>query len=282
MMGIKKRKGVSIAKLLLSVFLLIWAVIQLYPLIWLALFSLKDNSEIFGGNIAGFPKVPKWENYPDALRQGGVLVYFFNSLFVTAITIAVTIILSSTTAYAISRMKWKLSGKVMMFLLLGMMVPVHAALLPLFIVLSRLKLLNSYLALILPYIAFALPLGVFTLTGFLSGIPREMEESAAMDGAHIYRTFFSIIMPLISPAIATIAIFTYLASWNELMFAVTFISRKEFSTLTVGIMSMVGSYVTRWGPIGAGLMIATLPTIVIYILLSKQVQQSMIAGAVKG
>jgi raffinose/stachyose/melibiose transport system permease protein len=276
------KKPAPIGKLALSLFLLFWAVIQIYPLIWLALFSLKDNSEIFGGNIAGFPKIPKWENYPDALKQGGVLVYFFNSILVTGITIVLTILLSSTTAYAISRMKWKLSGKVMMFLLLGMMIPVHAALLPLFIVLSRLKLLNTYLALVLPYVAFALPLGVFILTGFLSGIPREMEESAAMDGAHIYRTFFSIIAPLIRPAIATVAIFTYLASWNELMFAVTFISRKEFSTLTVGIMSMVGSYVTRWGPIGAGLMIATIPTIIIYILLSKQVQKSMIAGAVKG
>jgi raffinose/stachyose/melibiose transport system permease protein len=276
------KKPVSIGKLALSLFLLFWAVIQIYPLVWLALFSLKDNSEIFGGNIAGFPKTPKWENYPDALKQGGVLIYFFNSLLVTGITIVITVLLSSTTAYAISRMKWRLSGKVMAFLLLGMMIPVHAALLPLFIVLSRLKLLNTYLALILPYTAFGLPLGVFILTGFLSGIPREMEESAAIDGAHIYRTFFSIIVPLIRPAIATVAIFTYLASWNELMFAVTFISRKEYSTLTVGIMSMVGSYVTRWGPIGAGLMIATIPTIIIYILLSKQVQQSMIAGAVKG
>jgi raffinose/stachyose/melibiose transport system permease protein len=277
-----KRKSVSIGKMALSLLLLFWAVIQLYPLIWLALFSLKDNAEIFGGNIAGFPQTPKWENYPDALRQGGVLIYFFNSILVTGVTIVITILLSSTTAYAISRMQWKLSGKVMAFLLLGMMIPVHAALLPLFIVLSRLKLLNTHLALILPYVAFALPLGVFILSGFLSGIPREMEESAAIDGAHIYRTFFFIIVPLIRPALATVAIFTYLASWNELMFAVTFISRKEFSTLTVGIMSMVGSYVTRWGPIGAGLMIATIPTIVIYILLSKQVQQSMISGAVKG
>ncbi|MDR1470357.1 MAG: carbohydrate ABC transporter permease [Spirochaetaceae bacterium] len=281
-MMIAIKKPVSIGKLALSVFLLFWAVIQIYPLIWLALFSLKDNAEIFGGNIAGFPKTPKWENYPDALKQGGVLIYFFNSLLVTGVTIVMTVLLSSTTAYAISRMKWKLSGKVMTFLLLGMMIPVHAALLPLFIVLSRLKLLNTYLALVLPYVAFALPLGVFILSGFLTGIPREMEESAAIDGAHIYRTFFSIIAPLIRPAIATVAIFTYLASWNELMFAVTFISRKEFSTLTVGIMSMVGSYVTRWGPIGAGLMIATIPTIIIYILLSKQVQKSMIAGAVKG
>ncbi|MDR1030968.1 MAG: hypothetical protein LBL76_08880, partial [Treponema sp.] len=96
------KKPAPIGKLALSLFLLFWAVIQIYPLIWLALFSLKDNAEIFGGNIAGFPKIPKWENYPDALKQGGVLVYFFNSLLVTGITIVMTVLLSSTTAYAIS------------------------------------------------------------------------------------------------------------------------------------------------------------------------------------
>jgi raffinose/stachyose/melibiose transport system permease protein len=276
------RKKLSPVTILLQVFLIAWAVIQLYPLLWLALFSLKDNSDIFGGNIAGLPKPFHWENYPDALNQGGVLSYFFNSVFVTALTILLTLLLSSMAAYAITRMTWRLSKPVMMFLLLGMMVPVHAALLPLFTVMSRTHLLNSFWALIVPYTAFGIPLAVFILSGFLAGIPKEMEESAAIDGASVYRLFFTIILPLVKPAIATVAIFTYLASWNELMFAVTFISKKEFKTLTVGIMSMVGSYVTRWGPIGAGLMIATIPTIIIYIALSNQVQKSMIAGAVKG
>jgi raffinose/stachyose/melibiose transport system permease protein len=277
-----KKKGFSPAIILIQIFLGFWAVIQLYPLFWLALFSLKDNSEIFGGNIAGFPKIPKWGNYADALRQGGVLDYFLNSVLVTGITIILTLLLSSMAAYAITRMKWKLNKAAMMYLLLGMMIPVHAALLPLFIVLSRLKLLNSFFALVLPYVAFGLPLAVFILSGFLSGIPKAMEESASIDGANVYRVFFSIILPLVRPALATVAIFTYLASWTELMFAVTFISKKEFKTITVGIMSMVGNYVTQWGPIGAGLMIATIPTIGIYILLSGQVQKSMIAGAVKG
>ncbi|MDR0599246.1 MAG: carbohydrate ABC transporter permease [Treponema sp.] len=276
------KKPVSPGVILIQVFLVFWAAIQLYPLFWLALFSLKDNSEIFGGNIAGFPKIPKWANYADALRQGGVLTYFLNSVFVSAVTIFLTLLLSSMAAYAITRMRWKYNKAAMMYLLLGMMIPVHAALLPLFIVLSKLKLLNSFPALIFPYVAFGLPLAVFILSGFLSGIPREMEESASIDGANIYRVFFSVILPLARPALATVAIFTYLASWNELMFAVTFISKRELKTITVGIMSMVGNYVTQWGPIGAGLMIATIPTIVIYILLSDQVQKSMIAGAVKG
>jgi raffinose/stachyose/melibiose transport system permease protein len=272
----------SVSKILIQVFLVVWAIIQLYPLLWLFLFSLKDNADIFGGNIAGLPKVPKWENYPDALQQGGVLKYLFSSILVTGVTILLVLFLSSMTAYAVTRMKWKLSRYLVLLLMLGMMIPVHAALLPLFMTLSRLKLLNTYWALILPYVAFGIPLAVFILSGFMEGIPLEMEEAAMIDGCSVYRMFFSIILPLVTPALATVAIFTYLASWNELMFAITFISKPIFKTLTVGIMSMVGSYVTRWGPIGAGLMIATFPTIIIYILLSDQVQKSMTAGAVKG
>jgi raffinose/stachyose/melibiose transport system permease protein len=237
----KPRPGVG--KILIQVFLVAWAVIQLYPLLWLFLFS---------------------------------------SIFVTSVTIVLVLFLSSMTAYAVTRMKWRLSRYLVLLLMLGMMIPVHAALLPLFMTLSRLKLLNAYWALILPYVAFGIPLAVFILSGFMEGIPLEMEEAAMIDGCSVYRMFFSIIVPLVTPALATVAIFTYLSSWNELMFAITFISKPLYKTLTVGIMSMVGSYVTRWGPIGAGLMIATIPTIIIYILLSDQVQKSMTAGAVKG
>ncbi len=275
-------KRFSIGKVLLQLALVLYSVIQIYPLIWLALFSLKDNSEIFGGNIAGLPQSPRWDNYVNALTQGNVFQYFLNSVLVTLVTILLVIVLSSMTAYAITRMHWKLSKVTLTVIMLGMMIPVHAALLPLFQVLSGMSLLNSYWSLILPYVAFGVPMAMFILTGFMEGIPYEMEEAAAIDGCSIYRLFFSIILPLLRPAIATVAIFTYMSSWNELMFAVTFISKAEFRTLTVGIMSMVGGYVTQWGPIGAGLMVATIPTIILYVSLSGQVQKSMVAGAVKG
>ena len=275
-------KPKDIKKILLQIFLAIFAVIQIYPLIWLILFSFKDNNEIFGGNIAGLPHIWRIQNYASAISQANVMSYFVNSVFVTAITITFVIILSSMTAYAIYRMKWKLSNVTLIVILLGMMVPIHAALLPLFMVLKNLKLLNTFWALIIPYTAFGLPMAIFILGSFLSGIPRELEEAAAIDGCNIYKIFATVILPLIKPAIATVSIFTYLSTWNELMFAVTFINKKEFKTLTVGIMSMVGNYVTKWGEIGAGLVIATLPTILIYILLSEQVQNSLTAGAVKG
>ncbi|MFD1176938.1 carbohydrate ABC transporter permease [Paenibacillus puldeungensis] len=278
---IQKRPN-FIGKILLQAFLIIVAIIQIYPLIWLAFFSLKDNGEIFSGDVLGLPKKFLWSNYAKALSDGNVLTYFVNSVWVTVVTIFIVLILASMTGYAITRMKWKLSNVTMTVILLGMMVPIHAALLPLFMVLKNLKMLNTYWSLIIPYVAFGIPLAVFILGSFFKGVPREMEESAVIDGCGIYRTFFYIILPLVKPALATVAIFTFLSSWNELMFAVTFINNTAYQTLTVGMMSMVGTYITQWGIIGAGLMISTIPTIIIYLLLSKQVQKSMIAGAVKG
>ena len=276
------KKPISIKNILLQAFLIVVAVVQFYPLIWLAFFSLKDNGEIFSGDVLGLPEKFLWSNYTKALSDGHVLTYFFNSVLVTAVSILLVLILSSMTGYAITRMNWKLSSVTMTIILLGMMVPIHATLLPLFMVLKNLHLLNTYWSLIIPYVAFGLPMAVFILSGFYKGIPREMEESAVIDGCGIYRTFFLIILPLVRPAIATVTIFTFLSCWNELMFAVTFINEESYQTLTVGMMSMVGTYITQWGIIGAGLMITTLPTVIIYLLLNRQVQQSMIAGAVKG
>lgn len=264
------------------ILLALFAFIQIYPLFWLFEFSLKDNSEIFGGNIAGLPQHWRFENYVTAFFQANIMQYFFNSVLVTVITIVLTIIIAAMSSYAISRMIWKGREITLKLVLMGMMVPIHAALLPLFIILSKSHMLNSYLSLIIPYVAFGLPMAIYLFISFMESLPRELEEAAAIDGCGIYQMFFRIILPLIRPAIATVSIFTFISAWNELMFAVTFINKAEYKTLTVGIMSMVGAYTTKWGEIGAGLMIATIPTVIMYLLLSKQVQQSLVAGAVKG
>lgn len=279
----KKRSGkIRFPSLLLYLFLGIYAIIQVYPLIWLFLFSFKNNNEIFSGNAMGIPQVWRISNYLTVLTSGNVAVYLMNSVIVTAVTIVISTILITTSAYSIVRLHWKMSKVFLTYILLGLMVPIHATLLPLFIILRNLNLLNSYLSLILPYVVFALPMGVFIMVGFLKSIPKELEESACLDGCGIYKIFYYIVLPLLRPAIATVAIFTFLSSWNELMFANTFINSERLKTLTVGIMSLSGQQGTQWGSIGAGLVIATVPTLLIYFLLSDQLQKSMIVGAVKG
>ncbi|HEY9573999.1 MAG TPA: carbohydrate ABC transporter permease [Lachnospiraceae bacterium] len=274
-LSVIKKNGIHIP-------LLLFAFIQIYPLIWLLGFSLKDNHEIFGGNIAGLPEHWRFGNYSKAFFNANIIQYLFNSVLVTAVTIIITLFIAAMASFAISRMLWKGRELTLKFILLGMMIPIHAALLPLFIILSKTQLLNSYWSLIIPYVAFGLPMAVYLFSSFMESIPREMEEAAAIDGCGIYRMFLLVIFPLIRPAIATVSIFTFIASWNELMFAVTFINKASYKTLTVGIMSMVGAYTTKWGEIGAGLMIATIPTVLMYLLLSDQVQKSLVSGAVKG
>lgn len=264
---------------LLQIMLIIVAVIQLFPLIWLLFFSLKSNTELFGDNILGLPREWLWSNYITVLKSSNIFRYFSNSVIITIITIVITNILSSMVAYAVTRLKWKLSNVVYMLFLTGMMIPIHAALLPLFIILK--PILNTYLALIIPYVGFALPLSVLILSGFMGTIPREIEEAAFLDGAGIGRIFTLIIIPLMKPALATVSVLTYLSSWNELMFAITFVNKEAYKTLTFGIMSMVGRYTTNWGLIGAGLVIATIPSIIIYMLMSEQIQGSLSSGAVK-
>lgn len=258
------------------------AVVQLFPLYWLITFSLKSNGEIFGDNIIGLPQMWRWENYIKAFTQTSLVRYFLNSVFYSGATVIIVGILSAMAAYAIVRMRWKLKGIVFGLFTLGIMIPAQAALLPLFQILNATGLKGGYLGLLIPYIAGALPMSVMILTGFYKGIPRELEEAACIDGCGIFRCFTTIIFPIIRPGLATASIFTFLNTWNELMLANTFVDSDAFRTLPVGIMSLAGQYSTDWGLVGAGMVITTLPTILIYFLLSNQVQDSLVAGAVKG
>ncbi|WP_034785703.1 carbohydrate ABC transporter permease [Eubacterium xylanophilum] len=267
---------------IMYILLSLWALINLFPLYWMLTFSLKSNDEIFGANIIGLPKDWLFENYQEAVDAGNMGQYFLNSLIVTFITIVITIVLSLMATYALSRMNWKGRKTVNAIFMLGLTVPIHAAILPVFLILREAKMTNSYIALIVPYTAFALAMAIMICQSFMENIPRELEEAACIDGCSIYGIFFKVIIPLMRPALSTIGIFTFLQAWNELMFAVIFISDSDYRTLSVGIQTLSGSYTTKWGPIGAALVIATFPTLIIYCFISKKIQSSLMAGAIKG
>ncbi|MBO4291086.1 MAG: carbohydrate ABC transporter permease, partial [Lachnospiraceae bacterium] len=161
-------------------------------------------------------------------------------------------------------------------------IPIHASIVPVFVTLRKLHMLNSYASLIFPYAAFSLAMAILICTGFMNDIPKDLDEAACIDGCGLWRTFFLIIAPLMRPALSTIGIYTFLQCWNELMFANVFISNSKFKTLPVGIQALSGQYTTEWGPIGAALVIATFPMLFVYIFLSRKIQESFIAGAVKG
>lgn len=266
----------------LHVVLFVWAVIQLFPLYYLLTFSLKNNEEILGKNIIGLPIEWKWSNYVEVVTSNNILRYFLNSVLVTVVVIVITIIVSLMASYALYRMEWKLKGIFNAIFMLGLTIPIHSSVLPVFLILKKMGLLDSYFALILPYVAFNLSMSIMMCGGFMNSIPKELEEAACIDGCGIFKIFTHIICPLMAPAFSTVAIFTYLASWNELMLSTVFINQESLRTLPVGIQAIAMSLIADWGVLGAALVISLVPTMIIYIFMSKKVQESMVVGAVKG
>ena len=270
------------AKVLMYVFLAFWALVNLFPIYFMFTFSLKSNEEIFGANIIGLPKEWLWSNYTRAMGTGNMGLYFVNSLIVTTLAIGISLFAAMMATYAITRISWKLSKLTNAFFMLGLTIPIQASIVPVYVVLSKLHWLNKYSTLIVPYSAFALSMSILICTGFMVEIPYALDEAARIDGCSLTGTFFRIILPLMKPAVSTVGVYSYLQCWNEFMFANVFISDSAHRTLPVGIKALSGAYTTDWGPIGAALVIATFPTLIFYIFLSRRIQESFIAGAVKG
>jgi len=276
------KKTNPVIRIIIYIVLVIWTLVNLFPIYWMFTFSLKNNAEIFGENIIGLPKYWLWSNYSKALGSGSMFVYFKNSIIISAVAIFITTIAALMATYAMTRLKWKLSKTTNSFFMLGLTIPMHAAIIPIYIQFSAIHLLNTYWALIIPYAAFSLAMAILICSGFMGEIPKDLDEAAYIDGCGIWGIFFRIICPLMRPALATIGIYTFLQCWNELMFATIFNSKEAYKTLPTGIKELSGRYTTEWGPIGAALAVATFPTLLVYIFLSKKIQESFIVGAVKG
>ena len=272
----------KVRKVLTYIGLIFWMFINLFPVYWMFTFSLKNNAEIFGENVIGLPKHWIWSNYTSAMSTGHMGTYFMNSAIVAVSTILITLAVALMATFALTRLIWKRRKTLNKFFMLGLTIPIHASIVPVYVTLSRLHLLNTYWALIIPYSAFSLAMAILVCTGFMNEIPRELDESACIDGCSVWGIFFKIIVPLMKPAVATVGIYTFLQCWNELMFANIFISKSALRTLPVGVQALSGQYTTEWGPIGAALVLATFPTLFLYIFLSRKIQESFIAGAVKG
>ncbi len=276
------RNSSKVKEVIIYIGLIFWMIVNLFPVYWMFTFSLKSNPEIFGDNVIGLPKEWLWSNYTTALNTGNMGRYFLNSAIVAVATILITLAFALMATFALTRLIWKRRKTLNKFFMLGLTIPIHASIVPVYVTLSRLNMLNTYWALIIPYSAFSLAMAILVCVGFMNEIPRELDESACIDGCGVFGIFFRIIVPLMKPAVATVGIYTFLQCWNELMFANVFISKSALRTLPVGVQALSGQYTTEWGPIGAALVLATFPTLFVYVFLSKRIQESFIAGAVKG
>ncbi|WP_028612106.1 carbohydrate ABC transporter permease [Paenibacillus harenae] len=267
---------------LLYVVLVAVACLQVLPLVWLFIFSLKNNQEVFNLPPFALPPSPHWENYAKVWTEGNISLYFFNSVWVTVISVVFTVLLASFVTFAITRMKWKGSKLVLGLFMIGLMIPIHSTLIPLFSMFLKLNLTDHPLSIILSYIAFNLPITIMILLGFYYALPREVEEASVIDGCSVNRMFFQIVLPMTSSVVATTAIINMIYNWNEFVFVNTFISSDKFKTLTVGVQNFIGQYTTDWGAIGATLMISILPILISFFIMSNRIVEGIAAGSVKG
>jgi raffinose/stachyose/melibiose transport system permease protein len=276
--GIGRKLGMG----LLYAVLIVVAAAQLFPLVWLLFFSLKNNQEVFNMPPLSLPMNPRWENYEKVWTAGNIDVYFLNSVWITVVATVLTIVLGSLVTYAVTRMRWKSSKLVLGLFMVAMMIPVHSTLIPLFSLFNDVNLINHPLALILSYVAFNMPITIMILLGFYYALPREVEEAAIIDGCSVNRMYFRIVFPMTASVLATTGIINMIYNWNEFIFVNTFISSDSYKTLTVGVQNFIGQYTTNWGAIGATLMISILPILITFLFLSNRIVEGIAAGSVKG
>lgn len=273
-------KIVSVA---LQSFLWIYFVISVYPLIWMVFYSLKNNDEIFVTNPFGIPSHFRYENYVNAWNKFSVPTYITNSMVVSTVTTIGVVLFAVMFAYAIARLRWKFRETVRIYMIIGMFIPIQVIIIPLAIIVKDFHLTNTYGALLIPYVAFGLPFASMVFYGFLRGIPQELEESACMDGASIYLTFFRIMLPILTPAVATIVILQFMGTWNEFFLASILITKESLMTLPIGLIYFQGLHATDWGGMGAVMTIASLPMVVLYLIFTEQVESALtVSSAVKG
>jgi len=278
LLGKTVQRGKSwIGKLLLT----IYALLTLYPLLWLFISSFKSNQDFYGKPFA-LPSVWQFENFTRAWKIAGIGTALTNSVIVTFASMALTLFLGTLAAYILSRLQFKLKGPIMALFVLGMLIPIHSTLVPLFIMMKKMMILDTHWALILPYTAFELPVAIFVVAAYLTSVPKEVEEAAMIDGNGYWGIFFRVIFPLSVPAMATVAILAFLRFWNDFAFALVFINKQALKTLPLSLSIFSDGFGTDYSLTMAAMTIAVIPTIVIYLIFQEQIMKGMVAGAVKG
>ena len=274
-------KKLTVAKVLIYIFLVLMAILYLAPMLWVFNVSFKTNAEIFTAPFA-LPKAPTMENFAFAWTAGRLGIATLNSFIVCVITLILSMVVGSMAAFGIARMRWRGSKLALTYFLTGMMIPVHCVLIPLFTRFAKLGLSNSLTGLILPYLTFALPITIFIMVGFFEGMPNELIESACIDGATIFQIFFKVCLPLGKTGLFVTGLMTFVGNWNELLLAMVFISDDFKKTLPVSLSKFVGPYNTNYSQMFAAIIIAIVPTIIVYCMFSNQIVDGLTAGAVKG
>ncbi len=277
----KEKKQAKIVSTLIYVFLILLAIIYIVPLLWVLITSLKNDSTLMLSPWA-MPAKLEWSNYEFAWTKGHLGTAMLNSLIVCGSTLVISMVFGSMAAFAIAKLRWKLSKLTMYYFLIGMMIPIHTILIPLFVQFSGWGMSNTLMGIIIPYITFSLPITIYIMVGFFEGIPNELFEAACIDGCSVYKMFGTVAIPLAKTGFMVTGLMSFVSNWNELLVAMVFISKEAKKTLPVSLTKFVGPYHTNYCQMFAAIMIAIIPTIIAYVAFANQIVEGLTAGAVKG
>lgn len=258
----------------------LWLLVAGGPVLFVLLTSFKSIQE-FMTDLWAIPIGLRLDNYIDAI-EGGIGGFFINSLIVSSISVILTLVFASLASFSLAKMRFRLNRPLFLLFIAGAMIPVHVTLIPIYALTNRLGIYDTLLALLGPYVAFHLPLAILILTEFMRQLPPELEEAARIDGANQLEIFLRIILPLSTPALSTVAIYTFIYVWNEFVFALVLLSSRSNMTLPLGLMQFSGEYSVNVPGIMAAVTLASLPVILFYLVMQERVVAGMVAGAIKG
>ncbi len=258
-------------------------VIEIYPLFWMFMNSLKSKDEFLNSPSYALPASPQWGNYAVAWETGNLATTIRNSVIATGPSLLLIIILGVSAGFALEVLVFKGRSVVLLTILGGIMVPGQMILLPLFTVFFKLHITGTLLPLIITYTAGGLPLTVFMMATFFRAVPREVFEAATVDGASMLRSFVSVGVPMVRNAIITVALVQFFLIWNDLLFAITFANRRDLNTIQAGLLNFSGDYGSLdYGPLFAAICITVGGILVLYLFLNQRIMRGLAAGAVKG
>lgn len=277
------RTRFSLSSIVLNLFLLLWAVIVIFPMVWLLYTSFKTDQEIFFSPWS-LPATLQWDNFRRGWVDAHIGDYFLNSFIVVLPSLALILILSAMTAYVLARFPFPGNRVIFYGFMAGMLFPVFLALIPLFFLVKDLGMLSTFHGLILVYVAYSLPFSVFFLTGFFRTLPSELHEAAIIDGANQYQVFFRIMLPLAQPGLISIAIFNFLGMWNQYLLPVVLMTDAKRYVLTQGLAYMLHQqyYQNDWSALFAAVAMIMVPTLMVYVIFQNQIQKGITVGALKG
>lgn len=273
--------SVRIAAICKYIFMIFFVCIAVGPLLWAFLSSFKTYSEI-NSSALSWPSSFNLDNYKAAFKYAPIAKYFMNSVIIVGCSVLVTVALVAMCAYIISRFDFKLKMVIVLLISASLMLPAQAISQPLFTIFQKLGIFDTKIGLIIVYSAMGIPMSFFVMTSYYKTIPMALEESAYIDGASFLQTFLRIILPLAKPGLVTIALLQFINTWNEFYFALMLTSGNSARTVPIALNYYMGTFANNYSALFAAVVLTVLPTIVLFIILQKQVMESLTAGAVKG